>query len=83
MGNIVLTVNCRMEAMFVLINASRRKGVVTMSVWKNPWQAAVGKILVNETGSNGKSPQRNAKTSNILPTNGVIHIFEKYCYYQK
>jgi hypothetical protein len=57
--------------------------LMTMSVWKNPWQAAVGKILVNETGSNGKSPQRNAKTSNILPTNGVIHIFEKYCYYQK
>lgn len=56
---------------------------MTMSVWKNPWQAAVGKILVNQTGSNGKSPQRQAKTSNILPTNGVIHIFENYCKYSK
>jgi hypothetical protein len=56
---------------------------MTMTVWKNPWQSAVGKILINETGTNGKSPQRNAKTSNILPVNGVIHIFDKYCYYQK
>ena len=73
----------QVEAMFVLTMLPGEKGLMTMSVWKNPWQAAVGKILVNETGSNGKSPQRNAKTSNILPTNGVIHIFEKYCYYQK
>lgn len=73
----------QVEPMFVLTMLKGEKGLMTMSVWKNPWQAAVGKILVNETGSNGKSPQRNAKTSNILPTNGVIHIFEKYCYYQK
>ena len=71
------------EAMFVLTMLNGENGLMTMSVWKNPWQAAVGKILVNETGSNGKSPQRNAKTSNILPVNGVIHMFDTYCYYQK
>ena len=73
----------KVEAMFVLTLLPGEKGLMTMTVWKNPWQAAVGKILVNETGSNGKSPQRTAKTSNIMPTNGVIHIFDKHCYYQK
>lgn len=73
----------QVEAMFVLTMLPGESGLMTMSVWKNPWQAAVGKVLVNETGSNGHSPQRKAKTSNILPTNGVIHIFEEYCYYKK
>ena len=73
----------QVEPMFVLTMLKGETGLMTMSVWKNPWQAAVGKILVNQTGSNGKSPQRQAKTSNILPTNGVIHIFENYCKYSK
>ena len=73
----------QVEPMFVLTMLKGENGLMTMSVWKNPWQAAVGKILVNQTGSNGKSPQRQAKTSNILPTNGVIHIFENYCKYSK
>ena len=73
----------KVESMFVLTMLPGENGLMTMCVWKNPWQAAVGKILVNETGSNGKSLQRNAKTSNILPVNGVIHIFDNYCYYQK
>ena len=73
----------QVEPKFVLTMLKGENGLMTMSVWKNPWQAAVGKILVNQTGSNGKSPQRQAKTSNILPTNGVIHIFENYCKYSK
>ena len=73
----------QVDPMFVLTMLKGENGLMTMSVWKNPWQAAVGKILVNQTGSNGKSPQRQAKTSNILPTNGVIHIFENYCKYSK
>lgn len=73
----------QVEPMFVLTLLKGENGLMTMSVWKNPWQAAVGKIIVNQTGSNGKSPQRQAKTSNILPTNGVIHVFENYCKYQK
>lgn len=73
----------QVEPMFVLTLLKGENGLMTLSVWKNPWQAAVGKIIVNQTGSNGKSPQRQAKTSNILPTNGVIHVFENYCKYQK
>ena len=67
------------EPRYVLTMLPGEEGLMTMSVWKNPWQAAVGKVLVNQTGSNANSPQRNAKTSNILATNGVVHIFENYC----
>lgn len=73
----------QVEPMFVLTMLRGENGLMTMSVWKNPWQAAVGKILVNQTGSNGNSLQRQAKMSNILPTNGVIHIFDNYCKYKK
>lgn len=73
----------KVEPMFVLTMLPGEQGLMTMSVWKNPWQAAVGKILINETGSNGNSPQRKVKTSNIMPLNGVIHILDQYCYYQK
>lgn len=73
----------QVEPMFVLTLLPGESGLMTMNVWKNPWQAAVGKIIVNQSGSNGKSPQRQAKASNIMPTNGVIHIFENYCKYQK
>ena len=73
----------QVEATFVLTKLEGEKGLMTMSVWKNPWQAAVGKIIVNASGSNGKSPQRQARTSNIMPKNGVIHIFDNYCFYQK
>ena len=66
----------------------RNNGETYQSMWKfcmaeKDSLDTVSYTHLNETGSNGKSPQRNAKTSNILPTNGVIHIFEKYCYYQK
>lgn len=71
------------EPRYVITMLSGEEGLMTMSVWKNPWQTAVGKVLVNQTGSNEKSPQRNAKTSNIMATNGVIHIFENYCYFRK
>jgi len=69
------------EPMYVLTMLSGEQGLMTMSVWKNPWQSAVGKVLINS--SNGSSPQRKVKTSNIMPTNGVIHILENYCYYKK
>ena len=57
-------------------------GLMTLLVRKNPWQADAGKVVVNNTGSNGNSPMRLAKTSNLIPTNGVIHVFDNYCYYQ-
>ena len=45
--------------------------------------ADAGKIVVNNTGSNGSSPMRLAVSSNIMPLNGVVHVFESHCYYKK
>ena len=71
------------EPMYVLTMLKGEQGLMTMCVWKNPWQAAVGKVLINQAGSNGKSPQRNVRKSNIIVTNGVMHVLDNYCYYQK
>ena len=71
------------EPRYVLTMLEGENGLMTINVWKNPWQQAVGKIVVNQNGSNSKSPERKAITSNIMPTNGVIHIFDNYCYYRK
>ena len=73
----------QVDPMFVLTLLPGEYGLMTMSVRKNPWQAAVGQIVINSTGSNSNSPMRTAKTSNILPVNGVIHVFDNYCYYKK
>jgi uncharacterized surface protein with fasciclin (FAS1) repeats len=69
--------------MFVLTELSGERGLMTLLVRKNPWQADAGKIVVNDAGSNGRSPMRLAVSGNIMPTNGVIHVFEEYCYYVK
>lgn len=71
------------EPIFVLnLLRGEEDGLMTILVRKNPWQADAGKIIINNTGSNGNSPMRSAKTSNIIPTNGVIHVFENYSYYK-
>lgn len=75
--------NLQVEPMFVLTKLKGEEGLMTMLVRKNPWQADAGKIVVNDTGSNGNSPMKSAVTSNIMPTNGVIHVFDSYCYYKK
>lgn len=71
------------EAIFVLTLRRGEQGLMTMLTRKNPWMADAGAIIVNDTGSNGSSPQRQAVSSNIMPTNGVIHVFNAYCYYSK
>ncbi|NLO70362.1 MAG: hypothetical protein GX102_05355 [Porphyromonadaceae bacterium] len=75
--------NLMVEPMFVLTLIRGEEGLMTMLTRKNPWQADAGKVVVNDTGSNGSSPMRLAVTSNIMPTNGVIHVFDSYCYYKK
>ncbi len=70
-------------ASFVLTELRGEEGLMTMLVRKNPWQADAGKIVVNDTNTNAKSPMRSAVSSNIMPTNGVLHVFDAYCYYQK
>lgn len=42
-----------------------------------------GNIMINTTRSNGVSPQRGSVSSNIFPTNGVIHVFSDYAYYKR
>ena len=73
----------QIEPMFVLTMLKGEKGLMTMLVYKEPWQQVVGQIVVNQYGSNGHSPSRRSVTSNILPTNGVIHVFGDYCKYVK
>lgn len=71
------------EPIFVITLLSGEEGgLMTILVRKNPWQADAGKVIINDTGTNGTSPMRPAKSSNILPLNGVIHVFENYCYYK-
>ena len=73
----------QVEAMFVLTLRRGEQGLMTMLTRKNPWMAHAGAITVNDTGTNGNSPLRHAVSSNIMPTNGVIHVFDDYCYYKK
>lgn len=71
------------EPIFVLTLLPGEEGLMTMLVYKEPWQTVVGQIVINQYGSNGHSPSRRSRTSNILPVNGVIHVFSDYCYYVK
>ncbi len=72
------------EPIFVVnLLRGEEKGLMTMMVRKSPWQQNVGKIVINEEGSNGTSPTRQSVTTNIMPTNGVIHVFENYCFYKQ
>lgn len=71
------------EPIFVLTLLRGEQGLMTLLTRKNPWMADAGKVVVNNTGSNGASPMRLAVSSNIMPTNGVIHVFDNYCYYKK
>lgn len=71
------------EAIYVLTLRRGEEGLMTMLTRKNPWMADAGSIIVNDTGTNGNSPMRQAVSSNIMPTNGVIHVFNSYCYYKK
>ena len=71
------------EAIFVLTLRRGEEGLMTMLTRKNPWMADAGAIIVNDTGTNGNSPMRKSVSCNIMPTNGVIHVFDSYCYYRK
>ena len=71
------------EPIFVLTLLRGEEGLMTMLTRKNPWMDDAGKVVVNNTGSNGNSPMRLAVSSNIMPTNGVVHVFDNYCYYKK
>jgi hypothetical protein len=43
---------------------------------------ANGNIVVNETGSNFAGKRISSVTSNLMPVNGVIHVFSDFAYYR-
>ena len=63
-------------------------GLMTIKVNKSSSNSigspiANGNIVCNETSSNFRSKRISSVTSNILPTNGVIHIFNDYSMFRK
>lgn len=63
-------------------------GLMTMKVNKSSSNSigspiANGNIVANETSSNFRSKRISSVTSNIIPTNGYIHIFNDYSMFRK
>jgi hypothetical protein len=62
--------------------------LVTFKVSKSAWSTydlsvTTGNVNINTQGSNGSSPSIGSTTCNILTTNGVVHLFLKFTYYQR
>lgn len=71
------------EPIYVKNNLEGEWGLMTIKVNKSSQNSighpiSNGNIVVNETGSNFKSKRISSVTSNIMPTNGCIHIFNDY-----
>lgn len=63
-------------------------GLMTLKVNKSSSNSigspiANGNIVANDTGSNFRSKKISSVTSNIIPTNGYIHIFNDYSMFRK
>lgn len=63
-------------------------GLMTLKVNKSSSNSigspiANGNIVANETSSNFRSKRIGSVSSNIFPTNGVIHIFNDYSMFRK
>ena len=63
-------------------------GLMTLKVNKSSansigYPIANGNIVANEKGSNFNSRQASSIASNIMPTNGVIHIMNDYAMFRK
>lgn len=76
------------EPVFVKNLLSGEDGLMTIRCVKSSYPiygetVTSGNIMINTTRSNGVSPQRGSVTSNIFPTNGVIHVFSDYAYYKR
>lgn len=62
--------------------------LITFKISKSAWPTydlsiTTGNAVINTDGSNGLSRSMGSSTTNILTTNGVIHIFLKFSYYQR
>lgn len=63
-------------------------GLMTLKVNKSSSNSigspiANGNIVANETSSNFRSKRISSVTSNVMPVNGVIHIFNDYSMFRK
>ena len=63
-------------------------GLMTLKVNKSSsnsigYPIANGNIVANEKGSNFNSRRASSVSSNIMPTNGVIHIMNDYAMFRK
>lgn len=63
-------------------------GLMTLNVNKSSSNSigspiANGNIVANETSSNFRSKRISSVTSNVMPVNGVIHIFNDYSMFRK
>lgn len=76
------------EPIYVKTMLKGEDGLLTIKVNKSSTNSvgspiANGNIVVNETASNFRSKRISSVTSNIMPVNGVIHVFSDYAYYRK
>ena len=63
-------------------------GLMTLKVNKSSsnsigFPISNGNIVANEKGSNFNSKRISSVASNVMPTNGIIHIFNDYSMYRK
>jgi len=76
------------EPIYVKTMLEGEDGLMTIKVNKSSQSSvgspiANGNIIVNMNTSNFQSVSISSVTSNILPTNGVIHVFPLFAYYKK
>jgi hypothetical protein len=75
------------EPIYVKTLLEGEDGLLTIKVNKSSQPSvgspiANGNIVVNETSSNFASKRIGSVTSNILPSNGAIHVFSDFSYYR-
>ncbi len=76
------------EPIYVKNNLEGEWGLMTIKVNKSSQNSighpiSNGNIVVNETGSNFRSKRISSVTSNIMPTNGYVHIFNDFSRFSK
>jgi len=76
------------EPIYVKNMLEGEDGLMTIKVNKSSASSvgspiANGNIVINTSTSNFLSASISSVTSNILPTNGVIHVFAGFAYYRK
>jgi hypothetical protein len=75
------------EPIYVKTMLNDEVGLLTIKVNKSSQPSvgspiANGNIVINETSSNFSSKRISSVTSNLMPTNGVIHVFSDFSYYR-